>query len=301
MMPSIRSTVCSFLLAPQVLVAALADGSHAQPIQRGREQLKEPVLYVADAARQAPIHQNHPLMPLLQVCNDSLAHCQRNIRDYSTLLVKREKVKGVLMDHQFISTKIRHERTDVNGRVTTPFSVYMKFEGPQDLKGREVIWIKGQNKDKLIAHEGDGLIGFFSIWLDPQGKKAMADQRYPISQIGIENLLIQLVERSKRNMRAGQPDDFQVRLIKEGVSVDGRPCTLLEIQHPVRRAYLDTHVARMFIDNQYKIPIRYAAWDWPERPGEPPALIEEYTYQNLKLNLGFDDAHFSHRNKEYNF
>ena len=297
----VKFYVFGFFLAPLLLFVALPLGSQAQPIQRGRERLQEPVYRVADAVRNAPIQRDHPLTPLLQICNNSLVHCKNNIRDYSALLVKREQVDGVLMDHQFITMKIRHERADANSQVTVPFSVYMRFEGPEKLKGREVIWIKGQNKGKLIAHEGGGLIGFFSVWLDPKGATAMQGQRRPISQIGIENLLIKLIEQSKHDMQFGQEGDFRVRVIKDGPKIDERPCTLVEVTHLVRRAFFEAHVARIFIDHEYNLPIRYAAWDWPVRPGEQPALIEEYTYQNVKLNVNFNDTHFNHKNKEYNF
>ena len=34
-------------------------------------------------------------------------------------------------------------------------------------------------------------------------------------------------------------------------------------------------MARVFIDDKLRIPIRYAAWDWPRRQGGKPELIEE--------------------------
>ena len=49
------------------------------------------------------------------------------------------------------------------------------------------------------------------------------------------------------------------------------------------------------------LPIRYAAFFWPDKPGGPLKVIEEYTYLNLKLNQGFTEADFDHRNPKYNF
>jgi hypothetical protein len=46
------------------------------------------------------------------------------------------------------------------------------------------------------------------------------------------------------------------------------------------------------------VPIRYAAYLWPQNPGEQPPLEEEYTYLNLKVNNNFTDADFDQNNPE---
>ena len=61
------------------------------------------------------------------------------------------------------------------------------------------------------------------------------------------------------------------------------------------------HLARIYVDQQYNLPIRYEAYDWPKEPGAEPQLIEEYTYLDLKLNNGFTDADFDIRNPNYQF
>jgi Protein of unknown function (DUF1571) len=60
-------------------------------------------------------------------------------------------------------------------------------------------------------------------------------------------------------------------------------------------------VARIFVDDELNVPIRYESYDWPEQAGGQPELIEEYTYLNLKLNNGFTDADFDIRNPNYGF
>ncbi len=37
------------------------------------------------------------------------------------------------------------------------------------------------------------------------------------------------------------------------------------------------------------------------QPGGQPQLLEEYTYLNVKLNVGLTDADFDDKNPEYNF
>ena len=61
------------------------------------------------------------------------------------------------------------------------------------------------------------------------------------------------------------------------------------------------HLARIFIDDELNIPIRYEAYGWPSRTGDLPVLEEEYTYLDVKLNNGFTDDDFDIRNPNYGF
>ncbi|MGH7927183.1 MAG: DUF1571 domain-containing protein, partial [Candidatus Binatia bacterium] len=87
----------------------------------------------------------------------------------------------------------------------------------------------------------------------------------------------------------------------QGAKINGRICTLLEVRHPVPRPYFDFHIARVFIDDELNVPIRYAAYTWPQQEGAEPPVIEEYTYLDLKLNVGLTDADFDPDNSSYNF
>ncbi|MEQ8835779.1 MAG: DUF1571 domain-containing protein, partial [Lacipirellulaceae bacterium] len=93
-----------------------------------------------------------------------------------------------------------------------------------------------------------------------------------------------------------------VRTAQTAVGPKGnkRPVTLIEVTHPVPPPKtFPVHKAQVYIDNELKIPIRYAAYLWPEKPGEQPPLEEAYTYVNLKINNGFTDLDFSKDNPDY--
>ena len=49
----------------------------------------------------------------------------------------------------------------------------------------------------------------------------------------------------------------------------------------------------IFVDDELRIPIRIEGYDWPQREGDQPRLLEEYTYTRLRLNVGLTDADFS--------
>ena len=125
----------------------------------------------------------------------------------------------------------------------------------------------------------------------------MKGQRYPLSEIGIENLVIKLIERGTRDSKRGECEvEF-----RKGAKINGRTCTVIQVTHPVRRPYFDFHIAQIFIDYELNVPLRYAAYDWPKSPNAKPQIDEEYTYLNLKLNVGLDDSDFDVKNSDYNF
>ncbi len=119
-------------------------------------------------------------------------------------MVKRERIGDTLHDYEYMFAKIRNEQTS-NGQVVVPFSVYLYFLKPEDMKGREVIFVRGQNDDKMIAHERrDSFKGKFgSLWLRPDGSMAMQGNRYPITEIGLETLVVRLIEKGTRDKQNG--------------------------------------------------------------------------------------------------
>jgi hypothetical protein len=181
-----------------------------------------------------------------------------------------------------------------DGKIVTPLSVYLYFLKPSSVKGREVIFVEGQNKGKMVAHES-GLLGKVApaIWLKPDGPIAMRGQLYPITEIGIETLVDRLIEKGERDRKRGE---CTVDFFK-GAKINGRACTVLQVKHPTPRPWFDFHIARIFMDDELNVPIRYAAYTWPKQAGGKPLLLEAYTYLDLKLNVQLTDADFKHKEK----
>ena len=235
----------------------------------------------------------HPLKPAIDIAKAALVNSQKNINDYTATLVKRERIDGVLGASEYIYIKVR------NAKPAVPFSTYMYFVKPAIAKGREVIYVQGKNENKMCAHEGGtGLKAAIpDLWLDPAGFLAMKGQRYPVTEIGLENLIVQLIARAERDKKAGM---CKVRFHK-GAEINKRKCTMIQVVHPVKRAPYDFHVAQIFIDDVLQVPVRYVSYDWPKAPGDRPKLIEEYTYLNVQINNGFKDIDFDVNNPNYNF
>ncbi|MDP6058757.1 MAG: DUF1571 domain-containing protein, partial [Pirellulaceae bacterium] len=282
--PFMRFFMLGSLMSVCVFVAANALDAEDPP--RSREGLKEPVFRVSKT-RIEPNEEKpaHPLDPALKIAYDALARIRTQVDDYSCTLIKQERINGVLNPEEYMFAEIRNRKVK-DSVIVTPLSVYLYFLKPGKIKGREVIFIEGQNNGKMVAHEGGILRIAPAVWLKPTGPIAMRGQLYPITDIGIETLVDKLIEKGERDLHRGE---CAVEFIK-GAKINGRVCTVLQVKHPTPRPWFDFHIARIFIDDQLQIPIRYAAYTWPKEQGGKPRLLEAYTYLNLKLNVQLTNA-----------
>ncbi len=237
----------------------------------------------------------HPLDRALDTAKSALADMRANVFDYTAIMVKRERVGDQISDPELMQIKVRCPRQTET--LNAPFSIYMKFLRPKPCAGREVIWVDGVNDSKICVHEGKGLMSLKTLNLDPTGWIAMKGNRYPIYEAGLENLIQKLIEKAERDRQAG-PCEV---IYRDNGEVLNRPCDVIEVIHAERRAPYDFHKAQVFIDKELGLPIRYAAYGWPSAPGEEPQLNEEYTYANIRLNVGYTDDDFSPSNSAYNY
>lgn len=300
MMPSF--TFSCRRIAAVSLAAALATA--ASGLTTRAQELSEPVYRVANetetsqpavaapasvpVAAPAPAAQfdltqqpgEHPLAPVIRTLKASQESIDQNIRDYSCTFVKRERVDGQLSEFQHILMKVAHQ----------PFSVYMKFVQP--FAGREVLYVAGQNQNKMVVLEAGVKRWAGKLHLDPQGALAMKGQKRPITDVGIRNLtakLIKLYEAETQFAECEVTNNLDTK-------INGRSTTMIQVLHPVPRQNFKAHVSRIFFDNELRIPIHYDAYLWPAQAGSDPPLDESYTYQNLKINNNFTARDFDANN-----
>jgi hypothetical protein len=229
----------------------------------------------------------HPVMPILRWAEIAQKKLEAT-PDYSCTMVKRERIDGVLSEHQHLFLKVRHK----------PFSVYIYFLGPEDVKGREAIYVEGRNDGNLLAHTTgfkDTLVG--TLTLRPDSAMAMQGNRHPITEIGLLNLTRKTINSGHRGL---QYPDVEVRFIP-GAKLNGRQCTCMQSTHKTPRRETAVHMTRLFVDDELGLPIRYEGYEWPAKAGDQPPLAEEYTYLNLKFNNNFSDADYDPKNPAYRF
>ncbi len=101
----------------------------------------------------------HPLDPELALLASIPTAFERDVSDYTAKLIKRERIRGKLGEPEELLVKIRCPRVDPDGRLSG-LHVYVRFEAPKGVAGREVIWIEGKNDGKMSLMKVAG-----SIWL----------------------------------------------------------------------------------------------------------------------------------------
>ena len=279
--------------AAAIIVGLIIASSYITSAVTGQEEA--PAVKVADAKADLVPAVAHPIDPAIKLAMEGRGRCVKEITDYTATLVRRERVDGQLKDYEYIYTKVRNRRVDQGTSV--PFSCYMYFLKPSTVKGRELIYIEGQNEGKFCVHEGGAGGVLPNLWLLPDGPLAMKGQRYPMTKFGIQNLIDQMIDRAKLDRKH---KECKVTF-RKGAEINKRKCTLIQVQHPKRRPHFDFHVAQIFIDDELKLPVRYAAYDWPAEEGARPQLLEEYTYVNIEVNVGLENVDFDPTNQNYNF
>jgi len=234
----------------------------------------------------------HPLARVLKFAHDERAYLKRTVRDFTCRVVKRERIDGDLQDHQYIDLSVREEGRE-GGRVIQPLSVLLEFLGPSDVEGRRVLYVAGRNDDRLLVRKGGRRFGYVVIDVDPFGPVVKRESLVPVTEIGFSHLLDRTIRTLEQDVAADPSGDNTVVEHVTTAKIDGRPCQMLRITHPLRGDGLQFLSASMFIDSELHVPVRFDVYDWPATPGQQPPLMAEFTYTNVMLNANLDDAAFA--------
>ena len=271
---------------------------HEDPLNVARKPKDTAPLARKDFATiiQRAEKQNHALLPVLKLAVEAIETIERDVRDYTCLLVKRERIKGKLTDYQYLNLKIRHAQRTEKAQ-TVPFSVYVKFLSPARYLDREVLFVEGRHHNDLIAKRGGRRNPNLTLRLDTTGPLAMEGNLYPITEIGFQNLAKQLVEvmEAELDVKGGQVEVF------ENAKLNGRSCRRYKVTHVEKRDGLRFHVAEVLVDKELRFPVYYASYGWPTDPDGKPRLLEQYFYTKIDLNVGLTDDDFRTVNPKYGF
>jgi hypothetical protein len=235
------------------------------------------------AARIEETPAEHPLLPALQMASESLKALD-SVKDYTATFHKQELVGRKVVSAK-MELKVREE----------PFSVYLKFVNPS--AGREVIYINGANNGNLLVHE-TGLAGLAgTMALDPKGKLAMDENRYPVTLIGMRTMAATVIEQWLNEARlSGVTVNFYPNAKIGPVS-----CKAVETSYRAPVEGVKYQLTRMYVDSTSGLPIRVQQYGFPTRANMQAPLIEDYMYTDLRTNIGLGDIDFDTRNPRYGF
>ncbi len=234
----------------------------------------------------------HPLAWTLRYATSRSDYIRKHIRDYSCRLIKRERIDGELQGYQFAQAQVRCEQRR-DGKVVQPMAVFIQFLAPARLKGRRVLYVDGENDGMMLVRKGGGALNYLKLKIDPNSATARRDSNYPITDIGFDKIIERLIQLAKDDIEHDPTaTNTQVSHFLDA-KVNDRVCTHIRVVHPERGEGIVFHRASLYIDDELHVPIRLVVYDWPDGEGQEPPLIEEYTYVDLRINVGLTDADFS--------
>jgi len=281
----------SLLDFPRV-VAQQNDAATPPPAASAVTEARRPAVGVGSTTADARAKADHPLAWVLKFAHEERAYLQHAVRDFTCRVTKRERIEGELQDYYFIDMRVR-EPSPVGTQPSKPLGVTLDFLGPEDVAGRRVLFVAGQNDGKLLVRKGGRRFGYVVIDLDPFGPSVMRESLMPINEIGFSHQLDRTIRTLEQDMAADPTGDNTIVEHITTATINGRPCQMLRVTHPRRRDGLQFFSASVSIDSQLHVPVRFDAYDWPEKPGDQPPLTAEFTYTDVALNVGLDDAVFT--------
>lgn len=125
----------------------------------------------------------------------------------------------------------------------------------------------------------------------------MDGNRYPITSIGMRNLLIKLVE----TWLAERAIPGMAVNIFPNTRMDNQTCQMIEVSHRQHHPGAKFQLTRLFIDTEHQWPIRLQAFDFPGNRDKEAPLAEDYFYARIQPNVGLTDFDFSTKNPKYRF
>jgi Protein of unknown function (DUF1571) len=202
------------------------------------------------------------------------------VKDYSCVLIKKEKMGDKAPVENVISLRIRAE----------PFSVNMRWMEPKVLVGQEACYVTGKNDGRMRVKSAGllGNLGYLSV--APDDARAKATSKHAITESGLANMIDQFViawEKERKlnvtKVRLAEYEYNKRRCVRVETTQTANPDNQLLFQRTI-----------VYFDKETHLPIRLECYDWPTKDGEAGELAESYSYVNLRLNVGLGDDVFNH-------
>lgn len=194
------------------------------------------------------------------------------VNDYTCLLHRKDLVSGVLKEHTTVFFKFKK-----------PSRFYMKW--PKD--EIEAIYSEGKYDNKMVIH-GGLLFKFISIGVKPEA--ALKYNRHTIKEADIGHIL-KIIETNYRKSKT----DTEAKIIFEGEEIlDNKNTWRFKAIFPTDKDYYG-HVIFLNIDKKLYLPIKITVYGWNME------LLEEYYYEDLKVNIGLNEEDFDVNNDKYVF
>jgi uncharacterized protein DUF1571 len=200
---------------------------------------------------------------------------------YSATFIKQERIGDALTDLQVIQLRLYHQ----------PMRVLMKWEGGKD-SGQRVLFADGENDGEMLVRKMTGIESRLGvIALNPSGAIALKYSRYPVTKVGLLELVKITRQHRAKDLKA---ESGVTATMLERQKFDGRECLCFVIEYAKPEASPDDkqeyRKTTIYIDSKTKLPICVRCYGWPDkvRGADPQmldqtTLLEFYAYQKIDL------------------
>lgn len=201
---------------------------------------------------------------------------------YTAILEMQEEVDDNLRPIDRVEFKTRRQ----------PFSVYMRWSDNE----QEALYVHGENDNRLIVKPTKGLAAIRRIWrLDPDSRMAKQTCRYPITDVGIENLVVRIQEfYGKQNNIAALAE---CRM--EHSRFSNQDVVIFDIKFKDEAKIPAYSASRFCFDGETQLLIAVDNYGWSN--DDKPRLIEHYFYDEIAVLPSPTDEEFTEENPEYHF
>ena len=201
---------------------------------------------------------------------------------YTAILEMQEEVEDTLRPVDRIEFKTRRE----------PFSVYMRWND----SGQEALFVDGENDNRLIVKPTKGLAAIRRVWrLEPDCRMAKQNCRYPITDAGIEKLVIRIQAFYREQDIVPALANCE---LSESILAN-REVKVFEVQFKDKKTVPDYCASRFVFDKQTQLLIAVDNYGWSN--DESPRLIEHYFYDEISVIPNPKDRDFAQENPAYAF
>jgi hypothetical protein len=234
-----------------------------------------------------PLSKDTPTMPVAraddssprQLANKALEK-EKSLTSYICRHRRREQAGGKNEPMEVIMLKYR----------SNPFSIHFKWLGDEN-KGRELLYVKGQDDDQIqvLTGQGDWLGPGRHLQFPPDSELMKSRSRYPITEGGIGAAVVRfsaLLDAIDR----GQPNAGSVRYLgkKTRAEFPNPMETVEQTILPDVESFLPKGGTRyLYFDDTTSLPLLIQTYD------QNRYEVEYYCFDRLQTPVPLDDADFN--------
>lgn len=202
------------------------------------------------------------------------------VQSYTARFVRQEVVDGRLRPREEALLKFQR-----------PGRIYLRWTAGRPA-GREILFVPGQNGDRMLVREPGLLASLATIVMAPDSPRVLEESRHPVTDIGIGPLIGLILDNARRAAAAG---DLVVRVLGASAGPEG-PGRGVEMVLSTRadKGYYCRRLA-LVIGESSGLPVRAVVYDWTDR------MVAEYAYLDLKLDPSLEARDFDPTNPGYAF